>query len=143
MRHDFVPRMINLEQSDYQLVRRVANERGLGNKGFSAALRMIIREWQEFQPQDPAHSPHPVPLPLCGRGQSQTSIMKFTFFRLTVQTKYRALVIPDVILEDYLCPNQTNSTAPTTSSDPWSTPPTTPSSCSQCADSISPATHSR
>ena len=55
MRHDYVPRMINLEQSDYQLVRRVANERGLGDKGFSAALRMIIREWREFQLQDPAH----------------------------------------------------------------------------------------
>jgi hypothetical protein len=55
MRHDYVPRMINLEQSDYQLVRRVANELGLGDKGFSAALRMIIREWQEFQFQDPAH----------------------------------------------------------------------------------------
>jgi hypothetical protein len=47
--------MINLEQSDYQVVRRVADVRGLGEKGFSAALRMIIREWQEFQLQDPAH----------------------------------------------------------------------------------------
>jgi hypothetical protein len=55
MRHEYVPRMINLEPSDYQVVRRVADQRGLGEKGFSAALRMIIREWQEFQLQDPAH----------------------------------------------------------------------------------------
>ena len=55
MRHEYVPRMINLEPSDYQVVRRVADQRGFGEKGFSAALRMIIREWQEFQLQDPAH----------------------------------------------------------------------------------------
>jgi hypothetical protein len=53
MRHEYVPRMINLEPSDYQVVRRVADQRGLGEKGFSAALRMIIREWQEYQLQDP------------------------------------------------------------------------------------------
>ena len=47
--------MINLEQSDYQVVRRAADKRDLGEKGFSAALRMIIRERQEFQVQDPAH----------------------------------------------------------------------------------------
>jgi hypothetical protein len=43
------------DQSDFQVVRRAANPRGLGEKGFSAALQMIIREWQEFQLQDPAH----------------------------------------------------------------------------------------
>ena len=55
MQRDYVPRMINLERSDYQIVRQMAEERGLGEKGFSAALRMIIREWQEFQLQDPSH----------------------------------------------------------------------------------------
>ena len=44
MRHEYVPRMINLEPSDYQVVRRVADEGGLGEKGFSVALRMIIRQ---------------------------------------------------------------------------------------------------
>ena len=44
MQRDYVPRMINLERSDYQIVKRTAEERGLGDKGFSAALRMIIRE---------------------------------------------------------------------------------------------------
>jgi hypothetical protein len=45
--------MINLERSDYQIVRQVAEERDLGEKGLSAAIRMIIREWQEFQLQNP------------------------------------------------------------------------------------------
>ena len=55
MQRDYVPRMINLERSDYQIVKRMAEKRGLGDKGFSAALRMIIREWQEFQLQDSIH----------------------------------------------------------------------------------------
>ena len=53
MQRDYVPRMINLERSDYQIVKRMAEKRGLGDKGFSAALRMIIREWQDYQLQDP------------------------------------------------------------------------------------------
>ena len=53
MQHDYVPRMINLERSDYEIVRQMAEERGLGEKGLSAAIRMIIREWQEFQLQYP------------------------------------------------------------------------------------------
>ena len=52
MPHQYIPRMINLEPSDYQVVRRMADVRGLGDKGFSAALRMIIREWQGFQLQE-------------------------------------------------------------------------------------------
>ena len=48
MQRDYVPRMINLERSDYQIVKRMAEKRGLGDKGFSAALRMIIREWQDY-----------------------------------------------------------------------------------------------
>ena len=48
MQRERVPRMINLERSDYQIVKRMAEKRGLVDKGFSAALRMIIREWQEF-----------------------------------------------------------------------------------------------
>ena len=55
MPHQYVPRMINLEQSDYNIVRRLAEERGLGDKGFSAALRMIIREWSQLQFQDPTN----------------------------------------------------------------------------------------
>jgi hypothetical protein len=54
MSHQYIPRVINLESQDYHVVRRGADQRGLGEKGFSAALRMIIREWQEFQLQDPS-----------------------------------------------------------------------------------------
>ena len=49
MQREYIPRMINLERTDYQVVKRMSEERGFGDKGFSAALRMIIREWQEFQ----------------------------------------------------------------------------------------------
>ena len=38
-----------------QVVLRVDAQRSLGEKGFSTALRMIIREWQESQLQDPTH----------------------------------------------------------------------------------------
>jgi hypothetical protein len=55
MPNQYVPRMINLEQSDYNIVRRTALERGLGEKGFSAALRMIIREWAQLQLVDPTN----------------------------------------------------------------------------------------
>ncbi len=36
-------------------MRRVSDPRDLGEKGTSAALRMIIRERQEYQLRDPAH----------------------------------------------------------------------------------------
>ena len=49
MRREYVPRMINLEPQDYQVVRRVADQRSLSEKGFSAALRMFIREWKVLQ----------------------------------------------------------------------------------------------
>jgi hypothetical protein len=42
---DYIHRMVSLEKLDYRTVRQVADERGLGGKGFSAALRIIIREW--------------------------------------------------------------------------------------------------
>ena len=41
----YIRRIINLEQSDYWIVQRVIQEKGLGAKGFSAAIRLIIREW--------------------------------------------------------------------------------------------------
>jgi hypothetical protein len=34
--------MINLERSDYQIVSQFADERGLGDKGLSAAIRMNL-----------------------------------------------------------------------------------------------------
>lgn len=43
---EFMPRFVNLEKRDYWIVRGAAEEKGLGLKGFSAALRLIIREWE-------------------------------------------------------------------------------------------------
>jgi len=50
----YITRLVNLEQSDFWIIKRVAQERGLGGKGFSAVLRMIIREWQKLQESPPA-----------------------------------------------------------------------------------------
>jgi DNA polymerase/3'-5' exonuclease PolX len=36
-------RNVSLELNDYKIVRKVAEENGFGAKGFSAALRFIIR----------------------------------------------------------------------------------------------------
>jgi hypothetical protein len=44
----YIQRLVNLELDDFQIVRRIAVERGLGGKGFSAALRMIVLEWVGF-----------------------------------------------------------------------------------------------
>jgi hypothetical protein len=51
----YIPRKINLEARDYAVVKKFAQEKGLGAKGFSAALRMIIREWLALsQPTKPS-----------------------------------------------------------------------------------------
>ena len=42
----YLPRLVNLEVNDVRLIRQVASQAGLGDKGFSAALRIIIREWE-------------------------------------------------------------------------------------------------
>ena len=44
----YLTRLVNLEPLDYHIVRQFAGEKGLGNTGFSAALRLIIREWSDF-----------------------------------------------------------------------------------------------
>jgi len=41
----YVQRMVNLQKVDYEIVREYAAELGLGQKGFSAALRLILRDW--------------------------------------------------------------------------------------------------
>ena len=46
---DYLQRIVNLERRDYDLIKQVAQDKGLGKKGFSAALRLIIREWKELQ----------------------------------------------------------------------------------------------
>ena len=41
----FITRQVNLEPLDYKIVRDFADENRLGRQGFSAALRMILRDW--------------------------------------------------------------------------------------------------
>ncbi|HLA97465.1 MAG TPA: hypothetical protein VJL34_03355 [Anaerolineales bacterium] len=52
----YIQRLVNLEQSDDWTVRQHAGEKGLGAKGFSAALRLIIREWRELKHLEPPPS---------------------------------------------------------------------------------------
>ena len=46
MSTEYLQRIVNLERRDYDAIKKVAREKGLGGKGFSAALRLIIREWE-------------------------------------------------------------------------------------------------
>jgi hypothetical protein len=46
----YVARNVNLEACDYRAVKQFCVQNGLGGKGFSAALRMIIREWAALKP---------------------------------------------------------------------------------------------
>jgi hypothetical protein len=45
----FVRRSVALEDVDIETVDKLAEEKGLGARGFSAALRMIIREWIGYE----------------------------------------------------------------------------------------------
>ena len=42
-----VRRNVSLEEEDWDYVKKVADKKGLGRKGLSAALRLIIRDHQE------------------------------------------------------------------------------------------------
>ncbi len=44
----FMPRMINLEEVDHEIVLKAAEDYGLCERGFSAATRLIIREWKKL-----------------------------------------------------------------------------------------------
>jgi hypothetical protein len=45
MPDQYIPRMVNFETRDFRIVKDCVLEYGLGDKGFSAAVRLIIREW--------------------------------------------------------------------------------------------------
>ncbi len=49
MSKHFVQRMINFEIRDYQAVKDLSSEYGLGKRGYSAAVRLIIREWLRYR----------------------------------------------------------------------------------------------
>lgn len=44
----FSARVINLGEKDVERVWELVAEKGLGTKGFSAAVRIIIREWAKY-----------------------------------------------------------------------------------------------
>lgn len=48
---DYVTKNVVLEKQDLKAVNQVIKSRGLGTKGFSAAVRIIIREWSEMKKQ--------------------------------------------------------------------------------------------
>ena len=45
----YVPRMVNLTEKEYLIIKQAAEERSLGTKGFSAALRLIVSEWDQLR----------------------------------------------------------------------------------------------
>ena len=47
-----IRRSVALEEEDIKQITQLAGRKGLGSRGFSAALRMIIREWVGFNEND-------------------------------------------------------------------------------------------
>ena len=45
---NYIPRMINFSTKEFQIVNNVVRKKGLGGKGFSAAVRLIINEWHDL-----------------------------------------------------------------------------------------------
>ena len=72
MHTDYIHRMVSLEKLDYRIVRQAADERGLGGKGFSAALRLIIREWNALNQRSPdrAQPQADLPTPRSKKGET-------------------------------------------------------------------------
>lgn len=48
----YLRRAVNLQREQVWLIERVARERGLGKRGFSAALRQMINEWVQEHEQE-------------------------------------------------------------------------------------------
>lgn len=49
-----ITKNVVFEKKDYALVKKQADKNGYGQRGFSAMLRRIIREWSESQKQNKA-----------------------------------------------------------------------------------------
>ncbi len=57
---EFIRRIINFGFTDWAIVQQAAKEKGLGDKGYSAIIRLIIREWaKEHLPSAPGYTPEP------------------------------------------------------------------------------------
>ena len=50
-RISYIPRMINFSSKEFNIVSLVVRDKGLGGKGFSAAVRLIINEWYQLTHQ--------------------------------------------------------------------------------------------
>ncbi|RJO64987.1 MAG: hypothetical protein C4540_02525 [Candidatus Omnitrophota bacterium] len=46
---EFITKNVVLHLDDFRTIRKLVKEKGLGGRGTSAALRMIIREWVEMK----------------------------------------------------------------------------------------------
>ena len=49
MASKYIQRIFNLEPRDYKIIIRTAKDKGFGPKGHSAALRFILRDWEELK----------------------------------------------------------------------------------------------
>ena len=56
---EYMTKNVVLMTVDYNIVKETADVRGLGRKGFSAALRQIIREWKELTAPTPPDNGKP------------------------------------------------------------------------------------
>jgi hypothetical protein len=45
----YIQHMVNLHKTEEAIIQRCAEKKGLGTKGFSAALRLIVREWDDYR----------------------------------------------------------------------------------------------
>jgi hypothetical protein len=57
MEHEPMPRMVYLYAFEYYTVRQVVEMLGLGSKGFSLAIRMIIRDYSKRHGLPPLEFP--------------------------------------------------------------------------------------
>jgi hypothetical protein len=57
MKDRYIARTVRLAPKDYKLVIAFAKRAGLGAHNFSAALRMILREWDSLTRNNPRYNP--------------------------------------------------------------------------------------
>jgi hypothetical protein len=54
----YLPQLVNLEVNDIRIIQEFAEREGLGKRGFSAALRRIIRDWEMNERKIENNRPH-------------------------------------------------------------------------------------
>jgi hypothetical protein len=59
-RSSYIHRIVNFEPSNYKMIRRFAQRKGLGQRGFSAAVRQTLREYHHIMDRlELIHKPPP------------------------------------------------------------------------------------